>query len=553
LWYLDDGNIGGQTSDVLRAIEILQSQGPPHGFYVNFAKCELHSHPSARMAAHDLRDAAAMLGMEIPTAQVCTTGNMTMLGAPIGTDAHCAAFVSQCVARAERSLEALRKVRDPQVALTLLRNCSGFCTFVHALRTTPPSIPLLHTTTRFDNAVLRTFDSFFGPLPAACHSQVRRAVRIGGVGIRAATDHHNAAYYSSVQTCARLDKWDPLHATSVTATQSALAITLSTAIDKLPTAQKELSNRIEELLFEEALAQATVVDAARQLAQSGPQAAAWLSVLPNREAGFAFTPTEFTLLVRWWLGQPVFSSVAPCRQCGDANNDEHGYHALVCRCWGGRIYRHHALANVLTTFLKCAHHNPQREKSFDGSTRPADVYLPHWELGKPLALDLAVTHPLQPNALSSAGISEPGSWASVYAKTHKAKQGPPLEALGVDFAPLVVETLGSWDPPAFELLNRFADQYAMHQGIPPALAAKTLFQRLSVTLMRVNVRMILARQSSTPEEHDAAPQAVADADVVWSDVMDIDHPGETTDSTGRPSAASMDDDVVVLSEEAATM
>jgi hypothetical protein len=245
LWYLDDGNIGGRAHDVLQAIEILQSQGPPHGFFVNFSKCEIHSHPAAQKSAHELRDAAAKLGMTIPTAQVCTTGSMTMLGAPIGTDVHCATFVTECVANAERSLAALRQVRDPQVALTLLRNCAGFCTFVHALRTTPPSPPMLLAATRFDNAVLSTFDSFFGPLPASCHSQVRRAVRLGGVGIRAAADHHDAAYYSSVQTCARLDKWNALEAANVTATQNALACTLGTTVDKLPTAQKALSNSIE--------------------------------------------------------------------------------------------------------------------------------------------------------------------------------------------------------------------------------------------------------------------------------------------------------------------
>jgi hypothetical protein len=58
---------------------------------------------------------------------------------------------------------------------------------------------------------------------------------------------------------------------------------------------------------------------------------------------------------------------------------------------------------------------------------------------------------------------------------------------------MVVETFGSWAPDALVLLDEIATQYAIHQGCTGAVAARILFQRLSVTLMRLNARMLLVR------------------------------------------------------------
>jgi hypothetical protein len=164
--------------------------------------------------------------------------------------------------------------------------------------------------------------------------------------------------------------------------------------------------------------------------------------------------------------------------------------------WGGRIHRHHALANVIVTFLKAAHHNPSREKTLDGRTRPGDVFAPHWKLGQAMAMDLAVTHPLQPSASAIAeGDVAPGSWAAAYAETHKYKFAPECAKYGCLFEPLVVETYGAWDPDALPVLHEIADKYATHQSCDAAYAFRLLMSSLSVTLQRQNVRMLLARSA----------------------------------------------------------
>jgi hypothetical protein len=112
-----------------------------------------------------------------------------------------------------------------------------------------------------------------------------------------------------------------------------------------------------------------------------------------------------------------------------------------------------------------------------------------------LALDFAVTHPLQPLAFTAdyAGARLPGSWATKYGETHKNQFVAPCLKAGADFKPMIVETYGTWAPAARELLDEIATQYAVHQGGTASAAANILFQRLSVTLMRLNARMLLAR------------------------------------------------------------
>ena len=58
----------------------------------------------------------------------------------------------------------------------------------------------------------------------------------------------------------------------------------------------------------------------------------------------------------------------------------------------------------------------------------------------------------------------------------------------------------AWDPSARQMLEAFASEYAIHQGVDAKFASRILFQRLSVTLMRMNAHMLLVRISSGFDE-----------------------------------------------------
>eukprot|EP00662_Eupelagonemidae_sp_cell21_P057239 gene57239-biopygen50387 len=102
-----------------------------------------------------------------------------------------------------------------------------------------------------------------------------------------------------------------------------------------------------------------------------------------------------------------------------------GDHALACGGGGDRTLRHNALRNLTYHYCNAAGLRPELEKpgllrprllegvaEEDGQQRggargpdgrrPADVYLPCWRVGRPAALDFAVTSGLRIGAVGES-------------------------------------------------------------------------------------------------------------------------------------------------------
>ena len=66
-------------------------------------------------------------------------GNFELLGGPIGSEDFCNSHTQERVDKAVEILTALGELPDPQVALTLLRQCAAFGQLVYSLRVVPHS------------------------------------------------------------------------------------------------------------------------------------------------------------------------------------------------------------------------------------------------------------------------------------------------------------------------------------------------------------------------------------------------------------------------------
>ena len=78
--------------------------------------------------------------------------------------------------------------------------------------------------------------------------------------------------------------------------------------------------------------------------------------------------------------------------------DIFGLHASVCSTSGDRIKHHNANRDSIFLFSSFAAWAPIKEKPFifsGSSERPADILVPNFSLGKDLAVDFAITCPLQ--------------------------------------------------------------------------------------------------------------------------------------------------------------
>ena len=255
------------------------------------------------------------------------------------------------------------------------------------------------------------------------------------------------------------------------------------------------SEAVDKFCFAELLADAPLRDKARLLSVSGEGAGAWLGVIPSESLGYVLSPREFSMLLRWWCGMNVFDSVCACPGCGAAM-DQAGYHALTCRHLGSFGVRHNALRETFLHFLSLAGIPAEREAPslLPGSAaRPADIFVPNFAGTQAACLDFAVTHTQQPNILHCASVCG-GAAAERYEVAVKdATFGVEFKAAGLVPAPMAAEVFGRWGERSVEAMKLATKGFAHWASERVPAAGAHLRRSLSVTLQRLNARILLAR------------------------------------------------------------
>eukprot|EP00731_Ephydatia_muelleri_P039043 Em1067g2a len=125
-------------------------------------------------------------------------------------------------------------------------------------------------------------------------------------------------------------------------------------------------------------------------------------------------------------------------------------------------------------------------------SRPADILLQNWNLGRPVALDISVVSPLNPSTLAEAGATFGAVLEATESRKHQANDEK-CSALGWVSTPLAVDSYGAWGKEATLFLAQVAARLAIHKSLPKSQASFDLFSNLSICLIRANARAILRR------------------------------------------------------------
>ena len=126
-------------------------------------------------------------------------------------------------------------------------------------------------------------------------------------------------------------------------------------------------------------------------------------------------------------------------------------------------------------------HDSQLFQNF-GTPLSADDLIPNFT-GKPLALDVAIVHPLTPARLTSSA-SNPGQ-TLITAFNNKCRHT--LEACsdeGIVFVPVCQESLGGYHERSASVLKRIALAQNRAKGTDETETIKHFFQKLSVILQK---------------------------------------------------------------------
>ena len=174
--YLDDLILAGSQQEVSGAFHSFKSTASQIGLDFNTSKCEVI--PAAGNYASLDR---SLFPVDISFRD---DGNFELLGGPIGSEEFCNNHTQERVDKAVELLAALGELPDPQVALTLLRQCAAFGKLVYSLRVVPhrSHSTALHS---YDNAVRDCLESFMClSLSEKEWSLALLSTKMGGWGLR---------------------------------------------------------------------------------------------------------------------------------------------------------------------------------------------------------------------------------------------------------------------------------------------------------------------------------------------------------------------------------
>ena len=250
---------------------------------------------------------------------------------------------------------------------------------------------------------------------------------MGGLGLRAAEDHAQAAYAASNLSCQTLvqqllhnplqDNEQEIEAVALRAElldgiKARLDTEVEVTTDYLyGQTQRQISATIDlsnqESLSNQVQASGDEREVARLKCLSLPHSGDWLNCSPIASLGLRIPATEFILMTKYRLGMQVFASEGPCPACS-RHSDQFGDHALNCGYSGERISRHNMLRDAIFEVAAAAALNPVKEGRFllpGADRRPADVFLRGWQGGQDAALDVTVTNPLKDDTRAGAAAS----------------------------------------------------------------------------------------------------------------------------------------------------
>ena len=272
----------------------------------------------------------------------------------------------------------------------------------------------------------------------------------------------------------------------------------------VPLRQRHLSHALDEAVHLELLDTAPDTRS-KALAMSSAihHAGDWLNVIPSSSLGLHLQDWEFRLCLQYWLGLRMVEDGIRCPVC-QRSADSFGDHQVGCGGNGDRIRRHDSLRDAFYSAAQSAALAPRREVPSlipGSSSRPADIYLPHWKRGLPAALDVTVISSLQQLTVVGASTTQ-GHALAVGEERKLAAHAEACRSVGVTFIPLVAESIGGWSDWAEETIRDIGRLQGQRLGIPPAEATSHLFQRLAICLWRGNAALWIRRMPIRPSSVD---------------------------------------------------
>lgn len=487
-WFLDDGHIAGKVDDVIKCLNIIETNGIKLGLKLNLKKCVVYGANVDNFPRDIIRNYEGLI----------------VLGAPIGSDSFVKAVVNKQIYKASVGIFKTSEINDPQMELLLLRCCTGSPKMTYWQRTCAPAI-IKDELIEFDMAIDRSLHHILGtPIFGADRRTVHLPLSMGGLGIPIASISSEAAFVASVGA-----SWDLQPNTEIRGgfnearlnliNNGTLVPDLSTKSNNvdtpLLTKSKEFSQKkfmlvINGKIREEIGAAANVKKEIIMKGRSCKGANYWLTTPPNNHRKTVIDGSAFRALLKYSIGLPLLNGSHRCPDCGKIQ-DNYGHHALSCRVASGSIDKHNSIVDNIFRRLKKAHitcsseaYNPMK----DNRERPGDIYMPAFDVYGDAFFDVSVISICAESYFTRAAKGQlEGSKIRYDAKMKKYPD------LGYRFKPLVIESTGGWHMYSFDYLKTLAEHIATKSNMIAKDVLNELLTTVSCCLQRHQGTMLVRR------------------------------------------------------------
>ena len=170
--------------------------------------------------------------------------------------------------------------------------------------------------------------------------------------------------------------------------------------------------------------------------------------------------------------------------------DAMGDHSLTCPT-AGLYRRHNRVRDAIFLLAKEAGWAPELEVSLPSLTeRPADI-LCRATFGKPLALDVSISHPLRLCATLATRGEVAATAEAVETRKRLASQAACASA-GWDFRPVGLETTGGSASGASHTIRQLSRYLSMRRGISAGDVSTTIHRLISLALAKGKGEMLAA-------------------------------------------------------------
>ena len=485
VFYLDDGTLGGNESDVLHDFQVIDREAATLGLHLNHRKSEgICEDPAGRTL---LKAATDLCRVSCEAA--------TLLGSPIGERCGIDVFIS----------DKLKSLKTMGSRLHYLQKHDALCLLRHSLAI-PKILYILRTASCFSSSYLDSFDLELRSILSnvlnisldndSAWTQATLPVRYGGIGVRSVVHLAPSAFLASAAGSSDLIRRIlpvRFEAIPYSAVESAKSVWCRGHDQEPPShpdvkRQKAWDTPRVQSCYASLLDNATDSRSrARLLAAAVAESGAWLHALPVSSIGLRMNDEVVRIAVGLRLGVPLCHS-HQCCLCGQ-EVDELATHGLSCAKSPGRHSRHAAINSIIKRSLATAQIPSTLEPvglcRSDGK-RPDGVTIAPWRGGRTLVWDATC-----PDTYASSYVAQATSRAGAVAELAERRKKDKYACIAAThhFIPVTIETSGVFGPEAEILFSDIARRIRDINHEPATRAF--LLQQVSVAIQRGNAAAML--------------------------------------------------------------